>query len=88
MENSEILENANERPLKLIQSLGNPMLVKDALINKNVLLPLKALRPSLAMDFGVGLMDIDIRGPSIPKMLDLEGQEIHQSNLGWSPRLC
>jgi Mrp family chromosome partitioning ATPase len=38
-----------------------------------------------AMDFEVGLLDIDICGPSIPKMLSLEGQEIHQSNLGWSP---
>ncbi|KAL8233245.1 hypothetical protein R6Q57_003023 [Mikania cordata] len=37
------------------------------------------------MDFQVGLLDIDICGPSIPKMLGLEGQEIHQSNLGWSP---
>lgn len=33
----------------------------------------------------VGLLDIDICGPSIPKMLGLEGEEIHQSNLGWSP---
>lgn len=33
----------------------------------------------------VGLLDIDICGPSIPKMLGLEGQEVHQSNLGWSP---
>lgn len=38
-----------------------------------------------ARDFQVGLLDIDICGPSIPKMLGLEGQEIHQSNLGWSP---
>lgn len=30
-------------------------------------------------------MDIDICGPSIPKMLGLEGQDIHQSNMGWSP---
>lgn len=36
-------------------------------------------------DYQVGLLDIDICGPSIPKMLGLEGQEIHQSNLGWSP---
>ncbi|KAJ3671536.1 hypothetical protein LUZ60_007615 [Juncus effusus] len=36
-------------------------------------------------DFQVGLLDIDICGPSIPKMLGLEGQDIHQSNLGWSP---
>uniref|UniRef100_A0A7N0U914 Cytosolic Fe-S cluster assembly factor NBP35 n=1 Tax=Kalanchoe fedtschenkoi TaxID=63787 RepID=A0A7N0U914_KALFE len=38
-----------------------------------------------AMDFQVGLLDIDICGPSVPKMLGLEGREIHQSNLGWSP---
>lgn len=37
------------------------------------------------MDLQVGLLDIDICGPSIPKMLGLEGHEIHQSNLGWSP---
>ncbi|KAK9017204.1 hypothetical protein V6N11_079686 [Hibiscus sabdariffa] len=35
-----------------------------------------------AKDFQVGLLDIDICGPSIPKMLGLEGQDIHQSNLG------
>jgi Mrp family chromosome partitioning ATPase len=33
----------------------------------------------------VGLLDIDICGPSMPKMLGLEGQEVHQSNAGWSP---
>jgi len=38
-----------------------------------------------AMDYEVGLLDIDICGPSIPKMLGLEGQGIHKSNLGWSP---
>ncbi|VAI46617.1 unnamed protein product [Triticum turgidum subsp. durum] len=37
------------------------------------------------MDHQVGLLDIDICGPSIPKMLGVEGQDIHQSNLGWSP---
>ncbi|KAL9263639.1 Cytosolic Fe-S cluster assembly factor NBP35-like protein [Drosera capensis] len=38
-----------------------------------------------AMDYQVGLLDIDICGPSIPKMLGLEGREIHQSISGWSP---
>jgi len=33
----------------------------------------------------VGLLDIDICGPSIPKLCGLEGESIHQSNLGWSP---
>lgn len=36
-------------------------------------------------DHEVGLLDIDICGPSIPKMLGLEGQEVHQSGAGWSP---
>ncbi|KAJ3678066.1 hypothetical protein LUZ60_001869 [Juncus effusus] len=36
-------------------------------------------------DFEVGLLDIDMCGPSIPKMLGLEGNTIHRSNLGWSP---
>ncbi|KAK2452737.1 cytosolic Fe-S cluster assembly factor NBP35 [Trifolium repens] len=38
-----------------------------------------------ARDFKVGLLDIDICGPSIPKMVGLEGQTIHQGNLGWLP---
>eukprot|EP00892_Ulva_mutabilis_P009865 jgi/Ulvmu1/7250/UM035_0037.1 len=33
----------------------------------------------------VGLLDIDICGPSMPKMLGLDGQEVHQSSYGWSP---
>lgn len=33
----------------------------------------------------VGLLDVDICGPSIPRMLGLEGEEIHQSGAGWSP---
>ncbi|KAG0230999.1 cytosolic Fe-S cluster assembly factor nbp35 [Mortierella sp. GBA43] len=33
----------------------------------------------------VGVMDIDICGPSIPKMFGLEGEQIHSSNSGWSP---
>ncbi|KAL8151002.1 hypothetical protein V2J09_020810 [Rumex salicifolius] len=38
-----------------------------------------------AMGHEVGLVDIDVCGPSIPKMLGLEGQSVHSSNLGWSP---
>ncbi|KAF0695066.1 Aste57867_14089 [Aphanomyces stellatus] len=35
--------------------------------------------------FQVGLLDVDITGPSVPRMLGLQGQEVHQSNEGWSP---
>ncbi|XP_019363012.1 PREDICTED: cytosolic Fe-S cluster assembly factor NUBP1 [Gavialis gangeticus] len=33
----------------------------------------------------VALLDIDICGPSIPKMMGLEGEQVHQSGFGWSP---
>jgi Mrp family chromosome partitioning ATPase len=35
--------------------------------------------------YQVGLLDIDICGPSIPRMLGLEDHEVHQSNEGWTP---
>jgi Mrp family chromosome partitioning ATPase len=35
--------------------------------------------------YEVGLLDIDICGPSIPRMLGLENEEVHQSNDGWTP---
>ncbi|KAH0632056.1 hypothetical protein JD844_020110 [Phrynosoma platyrhinos] len=31
------------------------------------------------------LLDIDICGPSIPKIMGLEGEQVHQSGSGWSP---
>lgn len=33
----------------------------------------------------VGLLDVDLCGPSIPKMLNVEGSDIHQSSQGWIP---
>ena len=33
----------------------------------------------------VGLLDIDVCGPSVPRMLGLEDEEIHQSGTGWQP---
>eukprot|EP01138_Halocafeteria_seosinensis_P011726 gb/GECG01011983.1/.p1 GENE.gb/GECG01011983.1/~~gb/GECG01011983.1/.p1 ORF type:complete len:381 (+),score=58.70 gb/GECG01011983.1/:1-1143(+) len=33
----------------------------------------------------VGLLDVDICGPSIPRMLGLVGSQVHQSGTGWSP---
>ncbi|WLF80663.1 cytosolic Fe-S cluster assembly factor nbp35 [Lodderomyces elongisporus] len=37
-------------------------------------------------DLEVGAMDLDICGPSLPRMLGAaEGESVHQSNSGWSP---
>lgn len=33
----------------------------------------------------VGLLDLDITGPSLPTMLGCLGEQVHQSNSGWSP---
>jgi len=35
--------------------------------------------------FAVGLLDIDICGPSIPRMTGCSGADVHQSADGWSP---
>jgi len=33
----------------------------------------------------VGILDIDLCGPSIPRMLGLEGRDVQQTNEGWLP---
>ena len=33
----------------------------------------------------VGILDVDLTGPSIPRMLGLDGQAVHQSSYGWVP---
>ncbi|CAJ1424638.1 unnamed protein product [Effrenium voratum] len=38
-----------------------------------------------ARSMDVGLLDVDICGPSVPRMLGLLGQDVHQSSEGWSP---
>ncbi|KAG6832546.1 hypothetical protein H0H92_000175 [Tricholoma furcatifolium] len=33
----------------------------------------------------VGILDVDLTGPSIPRMLGLDGRGVHQSSDGWVP---
>lgn len=33
----------------------------------------------------VGILDVDLTGPSIPRMLQLDGHPVHQSSDGWVP---
>ena len=35
--------------------------------------------------FSVGILDIDICGPSVPRMMGVENEEVRRSNFGWSP---
>lgn len=43
------------------------------------------LARSLSRYGPVALLDVDICGPSQPRMLGLEGEQVHQSMSGWSP---
>ena len=38
-----------------------------------------------ARKFNVGVLDLDICGPSLPRVFGVEGEQIHQSGSGWSP---
>lgn len=38
-----------------------------------------------AEGFKVGLLDIDLTGPSIPRMLSIEDKQVHQAPSGWIP---
>lgn len=33
----------------------------------------------------VAVLDVDVCGPSIPLVMGLEGEQVHQSGSGWSP---
>ncbi|KAJ7340184.1 Nucleotide-binding protein 2 [Desmophyllum pertusum] len=33
----------------------------------------------------VGILDVDLCGPSIPRMMNVEGNDIHQCSAGWVP---
>jgi len=40
---------------------------------------------ALNEDVSVGVLDIDLCGPSMPRILGCEGEGVHQSGSGWSP---
>ncbi|VVT43545.1 uncharacterized protein SAPINGB_P000034 [Magnusiomyces paraingens] len=39
----------------------------------------------VAKNYKVGVLDIDLTGPSAPRMFGLEGRQVHQSVAGWVP---
>jgi len=40
---------------------------------------------ALHEEVSVGVLDIDLCGPSMPRILGCEGESVHQSGSGWSP---
>lgn len=54
-------------------------------VGKSTFTTLLAHAFSANPDSNVGIMDTDICGPSIPKMMGVEEETIHVSSAGWSP---
>ncbi|EFX02752.1 nucleotide-binding protein [Grosmannia clavigera kw1407] len=54
-------------------------------VGKSTFTTLLAHAFSANPDNNVGIMDTDICGPSIPKMMGVEDETIHVSSAGWSP---
>lgn len=50
-------------------------------VSTQLALSLRASSPATR----VGILDIDLTGPSIPRMLGLDGHPVHQSSDGWVP---
>ena len=47
--------------------------------------PLKVGYNIATVSSQVAVLDIDICGPSIPRLMGCEGEQVHQSGSGWSP---
>lgn len=54
-------------------------------VGKSTIASQLALALSQDTQLEIGLLDVDICGPSIPRMLGLEKEEVHQSSEGWTP---
>ena len=54
-------------------------------VGKSTVATQLALTLAQDSEIDVGLLDIDICGPSVPRMLGMEGNDVHRSNTGWSP---
>lgn len=44
-----------------------------------------SFHPSASAFFQVGILDVDLCGPSIPRMLRAQGKAVHQCDQGWVP---
>ena len=76
----EVVSPRTARPLTFISPSNSP---GEGVGKSSITLQL-ALTLYL-QGFHVGVLDIDLTGPSMPRMLGLEGRHIHQSSAGWIP---
>ena len=77
---SKINSNLANVSFKLLILSGKGGVGKST-VASNLAWTLSNLKP----DSDIGLLDLDITGPSIPKMMGTEGETVHSCNSGWSP---
>lgn len=86
-EGKKVLEEQNQKIKSKLTSIKNIILVLSGKggVGKSTIA--SQLAYGLAQDpkLHVGLLDIDICGPSIPHMLKLQNSDIHTSSSGWEP---
>jgi len=54
-------------------------------VGKSTMTSMLARALALDPEKNVGVMDVDICGPSGPRIMGVEGEQVHQSGSGWSP---
>ena len=54
-------------------------------VGKSTIAAQLSLCLSLNHQLDVGLLDVDVCGPSVPQMMGVVGEEVRMSNTGWSP---
>ncbi|CAL5978536.1 Nucleotide-binding_protein 1 [Hexamita inflata] len=77
----------NLRIAKSLQNFGHVILVLSGKggVGKSTVSTQLAFYLSEKMDKKVGLMDVDVCGPSIPTMTNTVGAQVHGSADGWAP---
>jgi len=54
-------------------------------VGKSTVTSMLARAIALNPEKNVAIMDVDICGPSGPRIMGVEGEQVHQSGSGWSP---
>ncbi|KAJ7593042.1 P-loop containing nucleoside triphosphate hydrolase protein [Mycena floridula] len=78
-------ENELPRRLGLVKNIIIVLSGKGGVGKSSVSTQLALNLYSTSPDARVGILDIDLTGPSIPRMLGMDGHGVHQSSDGWVP---
>jgi Mrp family chromosome partitioning ATPase len=82
---AQLQETAAVRRLKLIKHIMIVCSGKGGVGKSSVSVQLALSLLASSPTARVGILDIDLTGPSIPRMLGLDGRGVHQSSDGWVP---